>query len=346
VSRPQPDSTDAPPRRATGADVARRAGVSAATVSYVINDAPAQTIPSDTRERVLEAARALNYRPSVQARALRRGRSENVLLLLPDWPIGPAVIELMDDLSSELTSHGLNLLVRRASGPLASLIHEIAPAGVVSLGALTARDEGELRRMNIPCAMTVRGHRGSAANAVTVPQASAGRLQVQHLAAAGHRVLGYAAPDDRRLRTFVTPRLSGVRAECRRRGLEAPVVRRLPLSVEAAHEAIETWRATGVTAVCAYNDELAFALLAGLRAAGLRAPGDLAVIGVDDIPLAPFATPPLTTIRLDLAATARHLIAVVVAGIAGQATPAAATDPPTFSLVVRASVGPAATGGR
>jgi DNA-binding LacI/PurR family transcriptional regulator len=337
VSSLEPDSADGPPRPATAVDVARRAGVSAATVSYVINDAPSQTIPAATRERVLEAVRALNYRPSAQARALRRGRSENVLLLLPDWPIGPTAAQLLDDLSSELTAHGLTLLVRRASGPSASLIHDVAPAGVISLGALAASDEDELRRMSIPYASTFRGRGPAATNSVTVPQGEAGRLQVHQLVAAGHSVLGYAAPDDPRLRTFLTPRLHGVRAECRRLGLAAPVVQRFSLRVDAAREAVEAWRATGATAVCAYNDEVAFALLGGLRAAGLTAPGDLAVIGVDDIPLAPFATPPLTTVRLDLAATARHLTSLVVARIAGQAPPIA-TDPPTFSLVVRESV--------
>ena len=72
------------PRRPTGADVARRAGLSRATVSYVLNDTPHQAIPEPTRQRVLAAAAELGYTPSAAGRALRSGHSEVVLLLLPD----------------------------------------------------------------------------------------------------------------------------------------------------------------------------------------------------------------------------------------------------------------------
>src|SRR4051812_43365688 len=84
-------TTTGRPRRATSADVAREAGVSRATVSYVLNDTPHQKIPEATRRRVLEAAARLGYAPSAAARTLRTGRSDVVLGMLPDWPIGPAV---------------------------------------------------------------------------------------------------------------------------------------------------------------------------------------------------------------------------------------------------------------
>src|SRR5699024_8468011 len=78
-------------RRVTSADVARLAGVSRATVSYVLNDTPGHRITADTRARVADAAARLGYAPSAAARTLRSGRSEVVLCLLPDWPIGPEV---------------------------------------------------------------------------------------------------------------------------------------------------------------------------------------------------------------------------------------------------------------
>src|SRR4051794_41190218 len=78
-------------RRITSADVAREAGVSRTTVSYVLNETPHQKIPDATRQRVLDAVARLEYAPSAAARALQSGRSDVVLCLLPDWPIGPAV---------------------------------------------------------------------------------------------------------------------------------------------------------------------------------------------------------------------------------------------------------------
>ena len=83
------------PSRVTAADVAARAGVSRATVSYVLNDTPHQVIPETTRERVRAAAAELGYTPSVAARALMTGRSDIVLLLLPEWPIGTCVGPLL-----------------------------------------------------------------------------------------------------------------------------------------------------------------------------------------------------------------------------------------------------------
>jgi DNA-binding LacI/PurR family transcriptional regulator len=91
-----------------------------------------------------------------------------------------------------------------------------------------------------------------------------------------------------------------------------------------------------VTAVCAYNDEVALAVLAGVRLAGLRAPEDLAVIGVDDIPAARLADPPLTTVTTDQAAVAVHLAASVVDAIVGKQT---ALEKPldAVAVVARAS---------
>jgi DNA-binding LacI/PurR family transcriptional regulator len=97
-------------RRVTSADVARMAGVSRATVSYVLNDTPHQTISADTRDRVLHAAAELGYAPSAAARTLRTGRSDVVLCLLPDWPIGQEVGALLTNLSGALAGHGLTFV--------------------------------------------------------------------------------------------------------------------------------------------------------------------------------------------------------------------------------------------
>ena len=82
-------------RAVTATDVAREAGVSQATVSYVINDDPNQKISSETRGRVLAAVARLGYTPSAAARALRKGSSDLVLLALPDVPMCPAVADFI-----------------------------------------------------------------------------------------------------------------------------------------------------------------------------------------------------------------------------------------------------------
>src|SRR5690606_14241678 len=124
--------------------------------------------------------------------------------------------------------------------------------------------------------------------------------------------IGYATTADRRVAEFADQRLAGVREACAEHGLTEPLV--VPVDVDAASgtAAVATWRDAGVTGVAAYNDEVAFAVLAGARAAGLAVPGDLAVFGVDDVPLAVLASPPLTTITQSMDREAAYLDARVI----------------------------------
>ena len=105
-----------------------------------------------------------------------------------------------------------------------------------------------------------------------------------------------------------------MRSACLDLGLDDPVVLPVHLDATEAEGAVRTWLGLPepVTGVCAYNDETAFAVLAGLHRAGLSAPGDLAVIGVDNIPLAGLASPPLTTVDQNIDAVAGYLAAEIV----------------------------------
>jgi DNA-binding LacI/PurR family transcriptional regulator len=305
---------DRAPRRVTSADVARMAGVSRATVSYVLNETPQQTISAATRRRVRAAAEALGYAPSAAARTLRTGRSDVVLCLLPDWPIGSEVGALLGSLSTALARHGLTFVAHpgsREDRPIAEIWKALTPAAVLAFTDFSDEEIDAMRAAGV-AALVV---------ALIGPQQLIGRLQADHLIAAGHRRLAYAYPDDERVLVFAGPRLDGVRSACATAGVPAPVVRTVPLDADAARAAVTRWRADGVTAVCAYNDEVGLAVLAGLRRAGLVPPADLAVIGVDDIPAARLADPPLSTVTTDQASVAAHLAGTVVAAINGRPEP-------------------------
>jgi DNA-binding LacI/PurR family transcriptional regulator len=313
-------------RRVTSADVAREAGVSRATVSYVLNDVPHQKIPETTRRRILDAAARLGYAPSAAARALRTGRSDVVLCLLPDWPIGSSVGELLVRLSTALAQAGLTLVAHpRAEGdrPVSELWKAITPAAVIAWEDIPEEAASAMRAAGVELAVALLSRSGRGRREVGIPQQRAGRLQAEHLAAQGHRRLGYALPDDERVAGFAGPRLDGVRQACAELGLDQPVVRTVPLDARAAAEVVCAWRDAdpAVTAVCAYNDEIALAVLAGLRVLRLAAPADLAVVGVDDVPVAALAAPPLTTVRTDLTAVAEHLARTIVAALAGRPAP-------------------------
>jgi DNA-binding LacI/PurR family transcriptional regulator len=302
----------------TSKDVAREAGVSRATVSYILNNTPHQSIPESTRKRVLDAAARLNYTPLASARILRRGRSDIVLLLLPDWPIGPNIATMTELLAGYLHPHGLTLVTHAhlKERPLEEIWRALTPAAVIRLGHLGPDEDEQLRRAQVGVLVEMADSADDDAD-LNIPMQRMGRMQAEHLAAQGHRRIGYAAPGDKRLDVFRDRRLHGVREACADLGLDLPEVRDVRLDREAAAAAIAHWRKLGITGVCAYNDETAIALLAGAKRLGLRVPSDIAVIGADDIPLAKLADPPLTTVVIDLPRVSKVIAGHIIHGLTG-----------------------------
>ncbi|SFA83758.1 LacI family DNA-binding transcriptional regulator [Cellulomonas marina] len=325
----------------TSADVARASGVSRTTVSYVLNGTPGTTISAATRARVLEAAERLGYAPSAAARTLRRGRSDLVVVVLPHWPIGPVVDALLDRLTTDLAERGLSVLVHHGRGrrPLADLWRHVSPRAVVGLAPFDPAELDAMRRAGITPvgALVGRDGRDPAPDpaAYAGAQEGIGRLQAEHLLGRGRSRLAYAAPADERLAGFAAQRLAGVRAACAAAGAAHPLVAEVPPDPDAAAEVCRVWAAAGVDGVLAYNDEVALAVLAGLRAVGARVPEDVAVVGVDDEPAARLAVPPLSTVQQEIEVEADHLAAVTLATLDGRAVP---PHPPTsVRLVVRGS---------
>ncbi|MCZ2828631.1 LacI family DNA-binding transcriptional regulator [Modestobacter sp. VKM Ac-2986] len=325
--------------RVTSADVARESGVSRTTVSYVLNDTSGTVISEETRRRVREAADRLGYAPSAAARTLRSGRSDLVLCVVPDWPVGPVMEALLDHLTRELAARDLSVLVHHSRGqrPLADLWRAVTPRAVVGFTAFPDADEVGMRRAGIQVVATVLDEEPRRPGAFAVGQLQVGRLQAQHLVGAGHRVIGYASTTDPRLAEFADPRLAGVREECRRLGLPDPRVHAVELTAESGRAAVRALRAglEPASAIAAYNDEVALAVLAGARAEGLRVPDDVAVIGVDDVTAARLAAPPLTTVSQSAAVQARFLSDSVTAALDGRPPPAHPDD--VLRLVVRES---------
>lgn len=310
-------------QRVTSADVAREAGVSRATVSYVLNNTPHQKIPEATRHRVREAAARLGYAPSAAARTLSRGRSDVVLYLLPPHlRLNTQFGDMLEHLSTALAEAGLTLVVHpwsRDLRPVTAIWSALSPVAVLAQHL----DDHEIQSMHDAGVLFVHST-FTAGDALTrwvlEVQDDICQQQVKALAAAGHRQLAYGMPDDERLRAEVELRRDGVLRACADLGLPQPVISTIPTEVEAAAAIIDSWRAAQqpVTGVCAYDDPTALTLLAALRGRGLTAPDDLAVIGVYDIPTARLAEPPLTTIAIDSQAQAQYAAAVLIRHLDGK----------------------------
>jgi DNA-binding LacI/PurR family transcriptional regulator len=302
-----------PSRRITSSDVAREAGVSQTTVSFVLNDTPGQTIPEETRRRVQEAARRLDYRPRASARALAAGRSDVVLLALPGVPISANLSSFIEQLAAALAEHGLSLVTHLAEGhgrPLPDLCAAVDASAVISLIPFDQETTEALHRAGAEVVLGA-GSQGSA------ELRQIGRLQALHLIDQGRTGLGYALPGQHPTQWRVQERLRGVAEACAERGLAEPLALRVEMDGARAALAVDRWVGASVTAVCAYNDETALAVLAGLHLRGLRAPQDLAVVGVGDTAATHVSIPALSTVGFDYGETGRELAALVVASLEG-----------------------------
>jgi DNA-binding LacI/PurR family transcriptional regulator len=244
-----------------------------------------------------------------------------IVFLLPEWPIGLSIARLIEDLTRALAAAHRTLVVHvhpRSARPIGDLWKAITPAAVINHQALNDTELQTLRRADIPVITPMFPVNGTATFADF--QQRIGFRQAEHLAASGHHRLGFALPDDDRLFAFAEPRLEGVRRACAELDLAEPTVQTVALDVGSATQAIGFWRRTRprVTGICAYNDEVALAVLAGMRARRLRAPDDLAVIGVDNIPAGALTEPALTTIATGMSALGQHLAVAVINMLEGK----------------------------
>jgi DNA-binding LacI/PurR family transcriptional regulator len=318
-------------RRVTSEDVARASGVSRATVSYVLNNDPRQSIPLETRERVVKVAQELGYRPFSAARILRAGYSRIVLVVLQFEMVDPAMARSLKELEEALAGKGFSLIwyvgVHTAPGhihPAANL----TPAVIVSLVDETDEDIREfLNQFNAPILSM---------NNETSRQA-VGKAQVSHIFEHGQRRIVFAAPERSDVQWLAQARLEGVCEACVEYALEPPIVQVVPSSREGAREAIRQvlTQQSPPFGVCCYNDEVAIAVLAACSDMGIRVPDSVAVIGCDDIPLAQMSIPSLTTIAFDNSQWLATLTENILSTSRGE--PIQAALPKSLSIVDRAS---------
>lgn len=289
----------------TSRDVAAAAGVSRATVSYVLNGSDQEhRITPATRDRVLAAAEHLGYEPNAVALALRAGRTQIVLVEFPNWPLGPPVAEAIDTMVESLEQLGYTPLVHFQRADPQSLARaglRVHPIGVIAPGSELSTEVAERLR-----GLGARGLIAFAPRPLphvftyVIDQTQMGRLALDHLADRGHRRVLALMPDEDVLRDLATERLSGAKALARARKIALRCAT-LPVRREAIQSVIATdlERAERATAIYAFNDELVLVALDVLRDRGLVLPDDMALIGCDDSPAAERARPRLSTMRFD-----------------------------------------------
>ncbi|MFD0265376.1 LacI family DNA-binding transcriptional regulator [Streptomyces sp. NPDC127106] len=327
-SKPPERSTPVPTPRSvpTSADVARLAGVSRATVSYVLNNAAAVRISEPTRRKVRQAAEELGYVPHAAARSLRAGHTRIVLLPAPEDPVGPRHSAFLNELQQALRRLDYTVVqygsLGLSGGAAARAWAELRPVAVVCLGriALSAHDVDTLKRAGARAVITMGPARVTGAHALITDQAEVGARAAAHLLERGCRRIGVVVPAEEGPALFAGARLEGARAAARGAARPAvpapgPPVRPcaggadsgpgvVPLAMasteESAGELAGRWRSLGLDGVFAYDDEYAALLMRALLDAGLRIPEDVAVIGADDLLLGRLLRPRLSTVRIEM----------------------------------------------
>ena len=326
----------------TARDVAEAVGVSAATVSLVVNGKSAGRVTAETEERVWAAVRELDYRVHAGASRLASGRPGTVVFVSPD-PTNPFFSLLLDGLLAGLDDRfALSVVAPRGDDYDTATVRR-AQAGDVAALVLVAPGDDIIRSLSSarPTVLIDAGARIPGMSGMNVDVREAGRLLADHLTGLGHRTLAYVGLD--RPRQTFRRRRAALEQRLAEQGASFPVpdtiVGRMSMDAAqtAASSALDDWLAAGVSAIVCADDLLAFGVLRALGERGIEVPGRLSVAAFNDTAYAAIVTPSLTSVDLRARELGRGT-AVLLRELLDGASPSWAEVAPR--LVARESTGP------
>ena len=325
-------------------DVAREAGVSVATVSRVLNDSgPVSEI---TRHRIREIATRMRYVPDSAARSLITRRSTTVGVLLPDLH-GEFFSEVIRGIDQTAQRNGYHLIVSGShndKGEIEAALRAMR-GRVDGLVVMSPDIDSAALVANLPASSPVVLLNcfvdGDGFDSLTIDNFGGASAMVRHLIATGHRRIAFIKGAERNY--DAAERLRGYRAALDDAGMERDAELELDGDFtesggHAAGERIAGFRRRP-TAVFAANDSMAIGALAALRDAGIRVPDDMAVAGFDDIPIARYMSPPLTSVRVSISEMGERAVHMLLHAIEGKNQHARQQETLPTTLVIRASCG-------
>ena len=326
------------------ADIARLAGVSTSTVSRALSGSP--LVNEETRTRVIELARSLKYSINIGAQNLRLKQNRTVGVVVPydaatrQHLSDPFFLGMLGSLADALTEQGFDMLISRVDAETLDAAAQSFDSGrvigIILIGQWRHHEQlNQLAARQVP--IVVWGAQLPQQLYCTVggDNVAGGRLATEHLLAAGRRRIAFFG--DARL-PEVAQRQQGYAQALAAHGLEPDpqlyVAGSFLPQVGAADVEELLDRHTSFDAIFACSDLLAMSAISALRARGIAVPQQVAVVGYDDIELASYFHPPLTTVRQPIRAAGRALVTSLLALVDGAPSPS--QQLPT-ELVVRAS---------
>jgi DNA-binding LacI/PurR family transcriptional regulator len=311
-------------RPVTLRDVAREATVSLSAVSYVLNDSRhAQRISEPTKERIWEAAHRLGYRCDPIGRALQRGYTNHVTLLIVSWNLATSHAATAMAISRAAARHGLQLTVHVADEDQAaesflrrSMLHQAG--GVLVLWDSPAMQESFLKQLaaeGVPV-IDLLPDSAPGISVVTPDREEAFFRGTRHLIELGHRQIALICDPVARQKTTLR-KLAGYQRALAEAGLDCEeewIEKVGEFGFEGGYEGFQRLnrRCPDVTGVFCINDAMALGVIAAAREAGRSCPGDLSVIGFGDSAVGTYFRPRLTTFALSSDRVAEEALALVV----------------------------------
>ncbi len=332
-----------PKRPATGADVARIAGVSQATVSLVVTGKSEGRISDEQRDHVLKVARGLSYQPNASARSLRLGRARTIALIVPNVanPYFSSVL-LGAERAARGREHAVMLLDTGSDPDWPGWVGQILATRAVDGCIVYAADPltpGQVRVLGRHVVLVEANARG--AGSVQLDIAGGIRQAMVHLIELGHRRIAHLAADFPQ-ETFQV-REATYRASLNAIGIayRPAYVVKAPFQIEASTAAARQLLVLDQppTAILCDDDLQAAGVYKAATALGLRIPGDLSVVGFDDIELARMLEPELTTVAIPASDVGARAVEMVLGLIDGRS---ARSQTIPLELRVRGSSGPPA----
>lgn len=339
-------STRSRPKQATQADVARAAGVSRTTVSYVLSNDESVAIPAETRQRVRDVIRALDYTPNRAAQRLRSQKTYTIAGIIEDItnPFHPALERGIQDVAEQ---HGYDLIMYNTDADpvkerkaLDAALRNRVDGVIGSFSAIGMDDFTLLPAAEIPMVwLTGQAPRRSidGLDVVYVDNVQAAHVAVSYLADSGHAriamLAGHGHPQQ--------DRLTGYRRALEDHGLayRDDYVQGQRFSIDEGRRAMRVLLTLEPrpTAVFGASDLLAVGAILAIKESGLRIPDDIAVVGFDNVLVAEVVSPPLTTIAQNQAALGHRCGELLFERIRGLAPEEGRTVEMPFELVIRGS---------
>lgn len=330
-------------------EVARRAGVSTATVSRVLSRP--DVVAEETRKKVLQTIERLGFTPNSAAANLRKLRTGKLLVTVPDIS-NPFFSQILQGIEDAAQQKGYSVLLGdtqhnpKREERYASMLKRKEADGLIFLGHRLPKEAAALVKAAAPrCAPVVNGCEFSptlGVPSVHIDNAGAAAEAMEHLFRLGHRHIGVITGP------LVSPlsrdRLRGVKAQAKARGAEHDLVvvqGDFSIASGAAMGEQILVRNDGPTAVFCFNDGMAIGVLQTAKRLGRRIPEELSVVGFDDIQFARYTDPPLTTIAQPMRDIGEGTVRLLLEILEGnEIAPVSITLPHT--LMVRASTAPPA----